>query len=713
MDSANDNHNQDWLILSPTGNFNSVDEAAMAEERIDWTEKENLDQEACTLSFASKEIVEHLHKISAVNFVHCDNLSSFSNSPERNGVIILAPHSFAESHELIKPFLDPIEIPSGAQAFLLRSFEIEKHRWYLVLGSDRAGALYGAYELLKSLSIRWFSPDPQGTDLPTSLPSPLPELNTSQSPSFLSRGFSGGNRGDRAFLLWMARNQLNLWTPTEADRAFGKKLCLKFSMAGHRIFGRYIPPEEYFEKHPEWYGLHNGQRQNRVDSLEGYNMCFSNAEARQKIAEALTEDLISGEYFYVDKMNIWPIDNGKWCECDDCQALGNPTNQLLLLIHDCNSEVRKARREGRLQREVEIAFLAYHETLPVPSRPLPEGFDHEHIIATFFPIERCYAHPFADPSCTEINQAMRDYWEAWTRPDCYFKGDMQMGEYYNVALFAGIPVVFMKILAADIPYYYATGARHMHYMHVAIADWGTMALTNYQYAALLWNHELDSATFLEDFMARRYREQAALMYEFYSLLEKAMGNAKALKHYTGMMGVNRHCFWSSLRTPASPENPVELFQTEHFPYAPRERTNNNAPSFLEMLEMLEEAKGMLDQALLECRDPEVALRLAADARRFRYGRKVVYFLYHFARLRMFENQGDQERAKLEAETLCMYGEALRRITRMVNSLSIRERAYKNGLTATWLIEAYEGAMAEYGVEIAVQGEATGNLIAPP
>ena len=56
MDSASNGSNQDWHILSPKGKFTSVYEAAEAEAKIDWNVEENQEQEACTLSFAGKEI---------------------------------------------------------------------------------------------------------------------------------------------------------------------------------------------------------------------------------------------------------------------------------------------------------------------------------------------------------------------------------------------------------------------------------------------------------------------------------------------------------------------------------------------------------------------------------------------------------------------------------------------------------------------------------
>jgi len=42
-------------------------------------------------------------------------------------------------------------------------------------------------------------------------------------------------------------------------------------------------------------------------------------------------------------------------------------------------------------------------------------------------------------------------------------------------------------MAADIPWYYQTGARHFHYMHVPTGLWGTWRINQYLMGRLLWN----------------------------------------------------------------------------------------------------------------------------------------------------------------------------------------------------------------------------------
>ena len=69
---------------------------------------------------------------------------------------------------------------------------------------------------------------------------------------------------------------------------------------------------------------------------------------------------------------------------------------------------------------------------------------------TFFPIERCYDHSLADPSCTEYNRRLCNNYLAWTKGDGrYYKGTMFIGEYtYNLdeKRRLSIPPKFRKLL---------------------------------------------------------------------------------------------------------------------------------------------------------------------------------------------------------------------------------------------------------------------------
>ena len=689
-----------WTVVAPKGPFSGVADAARGEQQVDWTAAEGAAHEACTLSFAAVEATDFL---SGIPGVEATAAALDGALPEAPCIVILTPSALEGVREQTEAAFGKVAPPEKDQSFAIKTARSDDGEAcsYLVLGHDRAGALYGAYELLQRLGFRWLGPGAYDTCIPEHLPQPLPRLDLCQSPSFTTRGFHGNeDRGGEAFLLWMARNKLNLWFAAESDKAFCRKLCLKFIAGGHGIYHRYVPPARYFPERPEWYGLSGGERKGEIHRGVGYNICFSNEAVRKQLAENMVQDLISGENQWADIMQIWPLDNGKWCECDACARLGNPTDHTLLLAHDCRQAILRARREGRLNREVRVNIPAYHETLPIPTKPLPPNFDHEGTLVIFFTIERCFAHALDDPACTEINAGLAQLLKGWTQnPDCPFKGEVLIGEYYNVSSFASLAIPFSRTMSVDLPFYHAVGARHLNYMHVTTAYWGTLSLTNTQFAAQLWNHELDCQAFLADYMGRRYKGHAGDMETFYDILEQAMRNCKPLKHYAGLEKP-RHCLFPILRQKGSVESPLEIFTSEHLPYAPAYRLKNDGPSLLETLQKLDEAECILDQVFLEVTNPTVTRRLIDDVRRFRYTKHMVQFLYRLIRVRLLQNQGDAERAGLEARALRDAGEALRRedlVMRFQQGDSPYNR-YENGLTATWFSKPYAEVMADYGLD---------------
>lgn len=695
----------DITILAPTAKFASVEEAAEAEARVDWQAAIGPEQIACTLCFAATELADHLELLDGVSVSTGPLPDAESGTPTIRMLIDQTAVDVENATDTTS-----IDTPADPQSFRIttRTTTNGSVAGYEIAGADPAGALYGAYELLHQLGFRWFSPDPWDRAVPASL---VPvDIDLEESPSFPLRGFwATDDRGTEAFLLWMARNKLNLWSAEQPEKEFCRKLGIKFTTGGHTIFARYADPERYFAKHPEWYGLRDGKRSGDIRGVVGDNICFANDEVRSHIATGLVDDLVSGEWKWVDLINVWALDNGKYCTCNECAAIGNPTDQIMLLAHDCRQAIVKAQASGRLNRGVIVSIPAYHETLEVPQNPLPEDFDHEGIVATFFPIERCFVHTFADPGCSELNGPLVDYWENWTaNPENPFKGAMLVGEYYNVSSYASLAIPAVRTMAADIPYYYRTGARLMHYMHVGTAKWGQLSLTNTQFAALLWNHELDSDAFVADYFANRFHASSEAVSMAYRITEDAMVNAKPLKHYAGM---ERHTLRNTLRPTRESgdrSNAAEaedlLFTTRHLRYDDRLPGANSGPALTETIDLLHQAGRLLDDELLYCDDPIVRERLRSDIRRHRYTETTIRFFYHAARVRMFEAAGDAESALLEARALRDAGEALRRETEMPKLSFAGERDdwhrfYRNGLAATWVVGFYKETMERYDLEV--------------
>jgi hypothetical protein len=318
------------------------------------------------------------------------------------------------------------------------------------------------------------------------------------------------------------------------------------------------------------------------------------------------------------------------------------------LVYQVNKEVLKARKDGRLKRNVHLSTLAYSDTLSPPTRQLPADFDYENCSVTFYPIQRCYVHAMNDPNCTEINRGYLNAYLGWApHKGGFYKGTLFVGEYYNVSNYKSLPVLYTRIIAADIPWYYRTGARNLQYMHTLTKDWGTWTLNQYMLARMLWNPSADVNALLNDYFQKFYPTTAERTKAFYCHLEDAFKNITPLK--TNMaIHLNRG------------EDP---FSMKHFHYEQYLPPTDDGPDLLEIIELLRLARSDIDAAMLECKDPVERARLLTDERRFAYGEEMADFLYHMARTTMFEQAGDNAAARREFEKVEKTAENLKRYKR--------------------------------------------------
>ncbi len=163
----------------------------------------------------------------------------------------------------------------------------------------------------------------------------------------------------------------------------------------------------------------------------------------KKIVQELTE----GQWRDAESINFWTLDRGKWCECEPCKALGTPTDRTLLLVHRLRQEMDRAMAENRLKRNVYIFFTVYHETITPPTRPLPEDFNYDNCVATYYPIARCYVHALNDPVCTEINARYAKHLKNWTTdPNRYYPQTFYMGALPFLLLIFSMIILFTSLV---------------------------------------------------------------------------------------------------------------------------------------------------------------------------------------------------------------------------------------------------------------------------
>jgi hypothetical protein len=693
-------------IFVDSAPFPSVDDAAEAEERVDWRGSDIRAMNACTLSYAATELRRHVRLLTG------EELSIASpgkgNSP---GIYILA--------------LDDDSVPSQARPVIAGkklaehltvsgSFALVPHRQSLYLiGNDRAGALYAVYNFLEMQGIRWYEPGEENTYIPKAAELIVPAATVIESPKMFSRGFIEPGQVTRDFHVWMARNRLNLWENERSREPRLKKLCLLLMTGGHGAFPRYINPQaeypyafplfpadsgkppdpykvvassylgdanhdgklSYWEAHPEWYGMENGVR-HAFRSVEGLNPCLSNDDMLAEVFKGIVHELSAGEWQHVDMVNFWCLDSRRWCQCGPCHALGSVTDQVLHTIHKLRKVLVEAREKGVLQRNVKVLFAMYLETLKPPTRPLPADFDYENCIGTMFPISRCYGHFIDDPKCTEYNKPVWSEMTSWRSR--FENGQLIIGEYYNVSRDKSLPALDTRTMVHDIPAYYALGARNTHYMHVSYPHNGPKRWRDYLFAKLLWDPETSADTALtwfREYLHNFYGETAAVpMEQFYEHLEIA------LSAITSWRGFDL----SLIQLLQHNEDPETL---EHLKIKETHPPQNDGVDLEESVAHLARCRKVLDGLFQQSLPEPFAGRLREDDMHLRYAENTAGFYYRVAQSAQAKRHGDLPAARGFWRQAKVYADRLTQETVIVNT-SAANTCAKNGFAATGLAKYF-------------------------
>jgi hypothetical protein len=383
----------------------------------------------------------------------------------------------------------------GDEGFVIRT--VPPH--LVIAGGRKRGTMYGVYAFLEEhLGCRWYTSTV--SHIPKNARLGIGTIDDRQVPILEYRDvFFKDARNPE----WAARNRVNgTW---DMPDEYGGKFA--FYPFGHS-FWTLIPPDEYFESHPEWFSLVDDER-----TLKGRyvrtQLCLTNEEMTQqaiKTVKGWIRDNPDVKMISVSQ-NDGP---GGWCECESCAALEereggahsapiiNFVNRIADAIADEHPEVA-----------IDTFAYSYSRKAPKTLKPRPN-------VAVRLTTGGCCSHMIGDEKCP-LNAALRADIKDWFR----LTKRIYIWDYIVNFRQYLMPFPNLHILGPNIRFFVENGVRGVFEQGSGGALMGDMApLKAYLAAKLLWNPDYDEEKAIEEFLGAYFGDAAVPIGEYLDMLKR-------------------------------------------------------------------------------------------------------------------------------------------------------------------------------------------------
>ena len=485
-----------------------------------------------TERFAAEELASHIKQMSGAD------LKIVSDAGPLPAKAIL----LGRSRHLAGLGVKPDWAQLGREGYLMRTTGGR----LIIAGGRPRGTMYGVYDLLQEhWGCRWFTFDTSRVPRKSTLT--VPALDVMRRPVFEFRMIQHGFYGD-----WFKRNldqkyasrvRLNFGRGSEKAEGYGGQFTI-LPNVGHN-YRFMVDPGKYGTKRPEYYALHDGKRLNYVLPTNDVELCLSNPGTAQAAIETITGWLRKSPD--VDMIFIGQSDTGKYCQCDNCNAVrkkyggwdstrrvqipGNLPESYWntfggfagLQIEFMNRVAESLEKEFPNTR---LGTYAYYY-----NRQPPRGIRaHRNLMILYAPwlradgkAPRCYCHSIDSGPC---NDDFSDYGaelNAWTR----IASDVFVYDYWLAAWF-GQPVN-IPTLRRTMRFYRKLGVEGIWLDGMRGVPGGFEWLTFWLWSQLAWNPDFDVDQGIDEFCTAYYGAGAPYIRQYIDLACQPANYSMALR----------------------------------------------------------------------------------------------------------------------------------------------------------------------------------------
>lgn len=381
----------------------------------------------------------------------------------------------------------------GGEGYIIRT----RGPHILIAGGEPRGTLYGVYGFLEEhLGCRWFTPEvnviPEARVLAVL---PIDEVRVpvlEYREPFVEECFDGD---------WAARNRMNGNTQRLEEKHGGKVTYYGFV----HTFDSLLPPEKYFDEHPEYYSLVKGER-----LKERTQLCCTNETVMNLVAEEVRRRMAEHP-----EATVFSVSQNDWynfCECDACTRLAEAEGSQMAPVLQLVNHVARAVAADFPGKVVDTLAYQYTRKPPATMRPEPN------VIIRLCSIECDFSHPFEERTTPE-NRAFCDDLEAWAA----IANRLWIWNYNTSYSNYLVPFPNLYVRGPNIRYMIKNNVRGIFEQDTYNTPHGFLStLKGYLGAKLLWNPNYDTDLAINEFLQGVYGEAATPMRLYIDLLHDAV-----------------------------------------------------------------------------------------------------------------------------------------------------------------------------------------------
>jgi len=392
------------------------------------------------------------------------------------------------------------------------SKEIDSGLSLILTGAEgsKRGTLYAVYEFLeREVGVRWWTHTEEFVPKKPTLT--IPPFDTRYKPPFFFREvYSWGmvhigptwqyDDSDAAVEDWpkarFAAHLRNNGSGTRMPASLGG--CYLPMGRGHTFYP-FLPPEKYFEEHPEWYSERGGKRLDK-----GAQLCMTNDEMLEEFSKNVLIKI--REQPHLGMVHISQNDNKAYCQCAKCKALddaeGSHAGSMLYGVNKIAEAIEKE------FPDFYIVSFAYEYTRKPPKTIRPRS----NVLIQFCTIERSSMQPIDSKENRSVFNDLQGWAAAAPK---LFIWDYTMNLNGPMA-----PHPKLQVYGPDFHTYLDNNAVGVFCEGESIGFTDFISLKVYLMAHLLWDPSRNEEEIIDEFLNGYYGKAAPFVKKVLDVFEK-------------------------------------------------------------------------------------------------------------------------------------------------------------------------------------------------